>query len=239
MINEQFLAPSQHVGRRRALGLFKRVVVTLTYLRRNHAQHELVERYGTSQSTISRAIATMTPILAEVLDDWVPTADDLDPETQLIIDGTLLPCWSWRDHPELWSGKHRTTGMNVQVACTQSGTLAWISDPMPGKTHDANALRTSGLLDTDAGTEHLGDKGYVGMGMLTPHKKPPGGELADWQADHNTVINSIRATIERVIAHLKTWRILDTDYRRPLSTFHGTVSTVAALRFSQIAPRPF
>ena len=55
--------------------------------------------------------------------------EDLDPTAQLIIDGTLLQCWSWKDHPELYSGKHKTTGLNVQVACTLSGTLAWVSDP--------------------------------------------------------------------------------------------------------------
>ena len=55
--------------------------------------------------------------------------EDLDPTAQLIIDGTLLQCWSWKDHPELYSGKHKTTGLNVQVACTLSGPLAWVSDP--------------------------------------------------------------------------------------------------------------
>jgi hypothetical protein len=37
--------------------------------------------------------------------------------------------------------------------------------------------------------------------------------------------------IEQVIAHLKTWRILDTDYRRPIDTFHATISAVIALHF--------
>ncbi len=40
--------------------------------------------------------------------------------------------------------------------------------------------------------------------MLTPFRKPPGGELLDWQKEFNTEVNSIRATIERVIANLKT-----------------------------------
>jgi hypothetical protein len=28
------------------------------------------------------------------------------PEVQYIVDGTLLPCWSWSGHKELYSGKH-------------------------------------------------------------------------------------------------------------------------------------
>src|SRR5947199_6779727 len=49
------------------LSLFKSVVVTLTYLRRNHVQQELAEYYGVSQSTISRAITAITPELAQVM----------------------------------------------------------------------------------------------------------------------------------------------------------------------------
>ena len=45
------------------LGLFKSVVVALTYMRRNRAQAELAESYGVSQPTISRAITGVTPLL--------------------------------------------------------------------------------------------------------------------------------------------------------------------------------
>ena len=34
---------------------------------------------------------------------------------QYIYDGTLLPCWSWREHRELYSGKHKTTVVNMNV----------------------------------------------------------------------------------------------------------------------------
>lgn len=37
----------------------------------------------------------------------------------------LAPCWSWHEYPELYSGKHHTTGVNLQVACTLAGHLAW------------------------------------------------------------------------------------------------------------------
>jgi hypothetical protein len=110
------------------LGLFRSVVVTLTYMRHNRTQAEIGESFGVSQPTISRAIKVITPLIAEDLADYVPTADELDTGTQCIVDGTLLPCWSWAAHPELYSGKHRTTGVKVQVACTTYGQLAWISD---------------------------------------------------------------------------------------------------------------
>lgn len=213
------------------LGLFRSVVVTLTYLRRNHVQAELAEYHGVSQPTISRAITALTPILANLLVDWVPVAEDLDPQGQYIVDGTLLPCWSWHDHPALFSGKHKTTGLNVQVACDLYGRLAWVSDPVEGCRHDSKALDMSGILNTLDPGNWSGDKGYIGKGMLTPFRKPPKGQLLDWQKEFNTAVNKIRYRIEQAIANLKTWRIIHIDYRRPINTFATTISAVIGLEF--------
>jgi hypothetical protein len=70
--------------------------------------------------------------------------------------------------------------------------------------------------------------------LLTPIKKPQFRDLLDWEKEFNTQVNRIRAVIERVIANLKTWRILHTDYRRPLASFAQTISTVIALHFYQL-----
>jgi hypothetical protein len=216
------------------LGLFKSVVVALTYMRRNRAQAELAESYGVSQPTISRAITGVTPLLGKGVTNYVPTADDLDERTQYIVDGTLLPCWSWAAHPELYSGKHKTTGMNVQVACTITGCLSWISDPIPGSRHDNHCLGESGVLVAADPQNWVGDKGYIGNNMLTPFRKPQGGSLLDWQKEFNKQINKIRYVIEQVIANFKTWRIMHTDYRRPIETFATTISAVIALHFYKI-----
>jgi hypothetical protein len=214
-----------------SLGLFKSVVVTLTYLRRNRVQEELAETYSTSQPTVSRAISAITPLIKKVLAPYVPTADDLDERCQYLIDGTLLPCWSWASRPGLYSGKHKTTGMNVQVACTLGEKLAWISDPIEGSRHDSHCLNESGVLATLNPADWIGDKGYVGNGMITPIKKPEGRDLLDWEKEFNKEVNKIRAMIERVIANFKTWRIMHTDYRRPIGTFATTISAVIGLHF--------
>src|SRR5699024_10959084 len=103
MIAERVPIQKKTTGRKRALGLYKSVVATLAYLRRNRVQQELAEFLNTSQATISRVIAATTPVLETVLHEWVPTADDLDPHVPLIVDGSLLPCWSWRNENDLWS----------------------------------------------------------------------------------------------------------------------------------------
>jgi hypothetical protein len=213
------------------LGLYNSMVVALTYMRRNRIQAELAETYEVSQPTISRAVTGVTPLIERVLKKFVPTADELDDQTQYIVDGTLLPCWSWADRPELYSGKHKTTGMNVQISCTLDGRLAWISDPIDGSRHDTYCLKESGVLLTLNPDNWMGDKGYVGNRMLTPIKKPKYRELLDWEKEFNTQINKIRYVIEQVIANFKTWRIMHTDYRRPIETFSETISTVIALHF--------
>jgi hypothetical protein len=86
------------------------------------------------------------------------TADELDAGTCYIVDGTLLPRWSWRAQPGFYSGKHKTTGMNVQVACTLTRRLAWISDPIPRRRHDNHCLGESGTLLSADPRNRLGDK---------------------------------------------------------------------------------
>lgn len=213
------------------LGLFRSVVVALTYLRRNRVQAEIAETSGVSQPTISRAITATTPLIETVLRIVVPTADDLRSGVQYIVDGTLLPTWSWDDRPELYSGKHKTTGVNVQVAATLDGQLAWISDPVEGRRHDTWCLREAGVLTGLNPADWIGDKGYVGNQMITPIKKRPHLDLTDGQKQFNTAINKIRYVIEQAISHLKNWWILKHDYRRPFDTFETTIAAVIALQF--------
>jgi DDE superfamily endonuclease/Helix-turn-helix of DDE superfamily endonuclease len=213
------------------LGLYKSVLVTLTYLRRNRIQAEIAESFGVSQPTVSRAISSISPLLEQVLADRVPTADDLDPQSQLIVDGTLLPCWSWASVPGLYSGKHKTTGMNVQVACTLEGEIAWISDPVEGSRHDMHCIGESGVLSGVNPGSWVADKGYIGSGMITPVRKPAHREMLDWERKFNSAVNRIRYVVERAIANFKTWRAMHTDYRRPLATFSQAISIVVGLYF--------
>jgi len=48
-------------------------------------------------------------------------------------------------------------------------------------------------------------------------------------------VNKIRWVIEQVISHLKNWRIMHTDYRRPTDTFVTTISAVIGLHFYRMA----
>lgn len=167
----------------------------------------------------------------KALREFVPVADELAGGGHYFVDGTLLPCWTWRAHPELRSGKHRATGMKVLLACTPSGRLAWISDPATGNHHDFYILKEAGLAGGDGPSVFCGDSGFIGSGMITPIRKPRFTGFDPWEKEYNKSIARVRWIIEQVIANFKTWRIMHTDYRRPIETFPETISAVVALHF--------
>ena len=222
-------------GRPRALSLGQAVKVTVMYYKNNVTEEVLGELAGVSQSTISRAIHKVEPVIASVLDGYVSGPQELPDGLVVLVDGTLAPCWSWADAPELFSGKHKTTGHNHQVGASLSGRLLFLTDPLPGKTHDARAFREAKLDEALDTANSIGDKGYLGTGLLTPFRKPPGRELLAWQKEFNATVNSLRAVVERAIAHVKIWRILHTDYRRPRSTYQSAFRAVRGLLFFKMS----
>ena len=60
---------------------------------------------------------------------------------------------------------------------------------------------------------------FKGLATSRLLKKPQHRELYMREHEYNNQVSSIRAPIERAVAHLKAWKILFTDYRRPLNTF--------------------
>ena len=168
----------------------------LLMLRHNLTQELLADIHTVPQSTISRVVAAYTPLIAEALQACVPGVEDPRPRSvSTSSTAPLVSCWSWSKRPELYSGKHHTTGVNLQVACTLAGHLAWISPPLPGSVHDAKAIKESGFLEALDATTHIGDKGYIGLGMITPTRKPAHGELTDTDRRNNTTINRVRYLI--------------------------------------------
>jgi len=67
--------------------------------------------------------------------------------------------------------------------------------------------------------------------MITPVRKPAHGGLLDWEKEFSTAVNRERHDHPGQETHFKTWRVMHTDYRRPLATFPETISAVIALHF--------
>ena len=60
----------------RVLGLFRCIQITVLILRHNLTQELLADIHTVSQATISRVVAVYTPLIAEALQNWVPSVED-------------------------------------------------------------------------------------------------------------------------------------------------------------------
>ena len=173
------------------------------------------------------------------MDEFRPRAEEAAEATRgaiALVDGTLWPCWSWSGAKDLWSGKHGTTGHGSLIITNYDGDILYVSDPLTGNRHDMGKLADSAsekILRAAGGV--FGDKGFIGTDYITtPVRKPKHRELYIREKEYNAEVSSHRAPVERAVAQLKTWKILFTDYRRPLETFLDSFRAAIGLYFFKL-----
>ena len=118
------------------LGLYKSVVVSLTYLRRNRVQARTGRDLRSVPVHDQPGDHRADPDAGQGASRLRPGGRRPRRDTQYIVDGTLLPCWSWagtgavlrqaQDHRQ-----ERASRLPL------NGGLAWISDPVDGSRHDS------------------------------------------------------------------------------------------------------
>ena len=223
-------------GRPKELTLREALVVASGYARHNIVEEVWSDIFDVDQSTISRYITLLTPLIDRATAEFRPSAEEAAEATRdavALVDGTLWPCWSWAGERELWAGKYKTTGHGSLIITNLAGRVTYVSEPVAGKHHDMAKLMGSEcekILKAAGGV--FGDKGFIGTDYITtPVRKPADRELSTREDDYNNQISSFRAPVERAIANLKTWRILFTDYRRPLQTFKTSFRAATGLYF--------
>jgi DDE superfamily endonuclease len=212
-------------GRPSGLDLHGSVVLVIHLIRRNPVQAVAAEFFGVSQPTVSRRWDLLRPIIATVPADLIPDPRRVIRGGTALVDGTVCPTWDWKKPGGLFSKKAGYPGMNVQIACDMDGNLAAIGPaPVLGARHDAHAYAASGLKELPDGFHTLADLGYVGVdGIdLVPIKRRPGQEPHEKAKADNRVLSSIRAAVERAVAHVKNWRMLSEEggrFRPPIEKF--------------------
>jgi transposase len=228
------------IGRPKSLSLREAIMVTLLYGRQNMTEEVIADLFGVSQGTVSEIITEFTLLIAQATEEFRPDAEEAKQVTRerlVLVDGTLWPCWSWEDARELWAGKYKTTGHGSLIIGDESGNIIFVSDPAPGCDHDMKKLEGEVKEILDLAGAVIADKGFQGSGYVTPAKKPQDRELFTREHEYNNQVSSIRAPIERAVAHLKTWRILFTDYRRPLATFLDSFRAAIGLYWVHLSER--
>lgn len=222
-------------GRRRVLGLYRAVVLALFLMRRNESQAVAGELFGCSQATVSRIVRRLRPLLGEATAALSGRVRQQAKRSAVLVDGFLAPTGNRAGVAGLFSGKRHAAGFNVQAVSDLDGRLVDTGLPCPGARHDSKALAESGIAQRWAGHLHdggpgmIGDLGYLGTGAITGTRKPPGRNLTDVQRACNRAINQSRAAVERCIAHLTNWKVLDTGWRGRLSEFPEVLHTVTGL----------
>jgi hypothetical protein len=226
-------------GRRRVLGVYRAVVLTLLLLHCDNAQDVAGESFGCSQSTVSRIFRRIRPLLDRVTAQRAAQVAAQARTGAVLVDGFIAPTGERAGRDDLFSGKHRICGMNVQVVADLHGRLLDTGAPIGGSRHDTVAFLDSGIAArwaahmAEDGPGMLADKGYQGCGPITPYRKPPGQDLSEARKTCNTALNSIRA-VERAISHLVNWKILDIGYRGRESEFPDLLRTVTNLEIYRI-----
>lgn len=233
------ILPASSRGRRPLLGLYRRVVLTLVLLRSNITQTLLADLVGLSQPTVSRIYRAMLPLLEQVTCLHRPAIPEALRGRVALVDGTLIPIGNRRTdrdtHETNYSGKRHQAGVNIQILSDLSGQLLHVSTPTPGRTHDRTSYTLAGYDHLLTDTPTIGDLGYQGTTVYRPRRKRP-GHTTHTPADKiwNHSIASLRAAVERAIAHLKNWKILATGYRGRLSELPNLIRIITTLEYYRL-----
>jgi hypothetical protein len=177
-------------GRPKELTLRDALVVTSGYMRQNIIEEVWAEIFDVDQSTISRYITFLTPLIDQATEKFRPSAEEAAEATRgaiALVDGTLWPCWSWAGERELWAGKYKTTGHGSLIVTNLTGRVTFVSEPVPGNQHDMAKLTGSECeMILKLAGDVIGDKGFIGTDyIITPVRKPKGRDLSMSEQDYN------------------------------------------------------
>jgi DDE superfamily endonuclease/Helix-turn-helix of DDE superfamily endonuclease len=241
-------------GRRATLVFTDAVLVTLAYLRLGLSQRVLAVLVEVDQSTVSRAISTLRPLLAtrgfatpagprlHTLADVLAYANSTG--FDLCLDGTDItvrrPTATRPGRRAFINGKKRRHTIKTTVIGDQAGRLLWTGAIRPGRMHDQTAIKTEGiadLLDHYQRVRIWADQAYRGLSKNHPGQiitKQPAPvdtcppELAQHLIEIRKLHSQQRIPIEHVIARLKTWKQL-AHYTGPRTNLPDTITAIAGL----------
>jgi hypothetical protein len=233
------------------LALDTRLLMVLIWLRHYLTGETLGYLFGVNQSTVSRTIARLLPVLCEVEEaniEWPPPQvkrlswlafTQAQPDLRALVDATEQSVNKPQDDAQSrahFSGKQRRSTCKTVIHVNEEGLIRQISASQPGSIHDVTQLRQSGILTTiPPETMTVADAGFVGIykdlpnqAVLLPYKAQRNHPLVAEQIYANRFIASLRIKVENVFAHLKNFRILSHRFRHHVATVHSQVFTIVA-----------
>lgn len=224
------------------LSLVNRLLLTIIWLRRYPVHEVLGYLFGVSDSSVSRYIASLLPLLEQSGLDSMrmpqptqaqrPQLDDLlrdTPELAVVIDSFEQRIQRPSSHEvadSYYSGKKKQHTLKSQVAVNElNGEIVDVAESARGPTADINVLETSELLSClPEGVGAIGDLAYIGIDKLeperdtaTPRRKPRGQPRPAEDVAYNTAFARRRIVVEHTICRVRRYEALthmDRNHRR-------------------------
>jgi hypothetical protein len=249
-------------GRHPDLAPRDQILLSVIWLRQYPTNEVLGFLFGVSDSTVSRILSRLLPLLEASGKDTMRLPDpgrkhrkELDqllaetPELAVIIDTfeqRVQRCKDRKDADAHFSGKKRQHTLKGQVAVDEEdGTVCDVPESVVGPTADLTLLKHSGLLARlGEGVGAIGDLAYIGIAEAhpqglgaTPRRKPRGKDRPPEDVCFNRAFAKRRIKVEHTIGRMRRYQSLsqtDRHHRR-----HHTARTraVAGLVNRQIRSR--
>jgi hypothetical protein len=249
-------------GRHADLARTNQLLLALIWLRQYPTNEVLGFLFGVSDSTASRLLARILPLLEQEGRDTMRLPDPgrkrrktLDtllketPELAVIIDTFEQPIQRPRDRAEadgFYSGKKKRHTLKSQVAVNEeTGEICDLPDSVPGPTADITLLNESTLLNRlPEGVGGIGDLAYVGIADLhpkglgaTPRRKPRGKDRPPEDKAFNRAFSRRRIKVEHTIGRMRRYQSLSQLDRHHRQNHSARTRAVAGLVNRQIRSR--
>ena len=249
-------------GRHTLLAHTNDILLTVVWLRQYPTNEVLAFLFGVSDSTVSRIITRVLPLLEASGCDTMRMPDPgrkrrktLDallkdtPELVVVIDTFEQRVQRPRDHKvadSYFSGKKKQHTLKEQVAVNEdTGHVCDVSESVCGPMADLTLLKQSGLLERlPEGVGGIGDLAYVGIGEVHPHKlgatprrKPRGKDRPSEDIVFNRAFARRRIGVEHTIGRMRRYQCLSQTDRHHRQNHTSRTRAIAGLVNRQIRSR--
>ena len=253
---------AQGGGRHADLVSRDQILLAVIWLRQYPTNEVLGFLFDVSDSTVSRVVNRLVPLLEASGKDTMRMPDpgrkhrkELDallketPELAVIIDTfeqKVQRCKDPKQADKHFSGKKKQHTLKVQVVSDEhTGLVCDVAESVVGPTADLSLLKQSGVLHRLG--ERVGAKGdlaYVGIAEAhpqglgaTPRRKPRGKERPPEDVCFNRAFAKRRITVEHTIGRMRWYQSLAQTDRHHRKNHTARTRAVAGLVNRQIRSR--
>jgi hypothetical protein len=230
------------------------ILLTVVWLRLYPIHEVLAYLFGVSDSTVSRTIARVLPLLEASGQDTMRMPDPgrkrrrtlhallaETPDLVVVIDTFEQRVQRPQDRKvadEHYSGKKKQHTLKSQVAVDEeTGQIIDVADSVLGPSADIKVLEQSRLLEQlPEGVGAIGDLAYVGIDKLhparlgaAPRKKPRGKDRPPEDVDYNRAFSKRRIVVEHSIGRMRRYQAITQMDRNHRQQHTPRVRAVAGL----------